>query len=176
MPSYRLASIEEHEPPSAPRLSWRVQPAHPRLLHSRIRGLLGGCGRGCVKPFPQKYNSSMVSKHWHVHTKFKADTPDGAPDSYEIILEQAELNDGILGGGWRSGGGPCWRATRQGIASRKLIQTMSGGVGRKASAPIRFTDLKSWLWRLRLFSETGPGVDRRHGPGTRILPQSTPVQ
>ena len=46
----------------------------------------------------------------------------------------------ILGTGWRSGDGPCWRATRQGIASRKLIQTMSGGVGRKVGAPIGWKD------------------------------------
>ena len=31
--------------------------------------------------------------------------------------------------GWPSGGGLCWRATRQGIASRKLIQTRETGPG-----------------------------------------------
>ena len=34
----------------------------------------------------------------------------------------------ILGIGWRSEGGPCRSANRQGIASWKLIQTMSAGV------------------------------------------------
>src|SRR5215469_17963667 len=32
--------------------------------------------------------------------------------------------------GWRSGGGHCWRATHQGIAGWKLIETMGGGGSR----------------------------------------------
>lgn len=35
----------------------------------------------------------MVSKHWHVHTKFNAYTPDGAPDSYKAIPAETELDD-----------------------------------------------------------------------------------
>src|SRR2546428_131246 len=39
--------------------------------------------------------------------------------------------------GWRSGGELCWRATRQGITNRKLIETMSEGVAAK-SRPLAF--------------------------------------
>src|SRR5215510_473922 len=31
--------------------------------------------------------------------------------------------------GWRSGGGLWWRPTRQGITSRRLIETMGAGAG-----------------------------------------------
>ena len=36
---------------------------------------------------------------------------------------------GKMAGGWRSGGGLCWRATCQGIANRKLIEMLWAGVG-----------------------------------------------
>src|SRR5580693_4397779 len=35
----------------------------------------------------------------------------------------------IIVAGWRSGGGLCWRATRRGITSRRLIETMGRGAG-----------------------------------------------
>ncbi|HEX7423626.1 MAG TPA: hypothetical protein VF311_07040, partial [Terriglobales bacterium] len=37
---------------------------------------------------------------------------------------------GKMGGGWRSGGKLCWRATCPGIANWKLIEMLWAGAGR----------------------------------------------
>lgn len=35
----------------------------------------------------------MVSQHWRVNDEFTVDTPDGGPDSSEIIPANTELHD-----------------------------------------------------------------------------------